>query len=57
MSDPAKDFWRLFCEQTCTAIVGFDRQCRVITWNRAAEAAFEIESQDILAQGVEKILP
>ncbi len=57
MSDPAKDFWRLFCEQTCTTIVGFDRQCRIITWNQAAEATFGIKSKDMLGQEVEKILP
>ena len=57
MSDLAKDFCRLFCEQTYTAIVGFDRQCQIIALNRAAETTFGIKSKDMSGQGIEAILP
>ena len=57
MSDLTKDFYRLFFEQTYTAIVGFDQQCRVISLNRAAELSFGIKSKDLLGQEVGEILP
>ena len=57
MSEPAKNFWRLFCEQTQTAIVGFDCQSRIVCWNRSAEETFALKSRDMLGQPVEKLLP
>ena len=57
MSNLSNDFCRLFCEQTYTAMVGFDCQCRITAWNQAAAETFGIESKEMLGQGVAQILP
>ncbi len=43
--------------QASTAIVGFDRQCAVVTWNSASERAFGRTTEEVLGRQVSEALP